>query len=363
MSPANLGGKRAGLVLNPRAQFGLARQLHSPGGVPLGELSSFVSGLYFRGKMTYAQAFGRGPEGLPGALVISPSEGLRFLHERVTIDRLVAWSKVPIDERNPSYTEPLIAHATALEQSLGARARFVLLGSVASDKYVKPLLGVFGDRLLFPSEFIGRGDMSRGALLLRAARAGRELEYAPIRGAVRRGPRARRIAALAVQAPKAFDGLELVILVGLPGSGKTTFFRQRFERTHVHVSKDVLRAEGRSTRLQSELVRQGLSARRSLVIDNTNASVEERASLIAEARRNGARVVGYYFSAGVRSSIARNRQRQGRAKVPNVGIYATARRLVEPGRAEGFDELYTVDTLGDLRFEVAPTSELVDESG
>src|SRR5262249_49514105 len=153
----------------PAATFPLAQQLHSPEGVPLGDLFSFVSGLYFRGKMTYAQAFGRGPNGLAGALVISPSEGLRFLHERMTLARLRGWSKVPIDEGNRRFTEPLVAHAAALDRAHGAKTRFVLLGSVATDKYVQPLAGVFGDRLLFPSDFAGRGDMSRGSLLLRAA--------------------------------------------------------------------------------------------------------------------------------------------------------------------------------------------------
>jgi hypothetical protein len=158
--------------------------------VPLGEVYSFVSGLYFRGKMTYAETFGRPPPGLAGALVISPGEGLRFLYEPVTLERLRAWAAVPIGERNRSFTEPLVAHAAALERAHGATTRFVLLGSVASDKYVRPLTRVFGDHLLFPPEFVGRGDMSRGALLLRAARAGRELGYAPVEGAQRHGPRA-----------------------------------------------------------------------------------------------------------------------------------------------------------------------------
>jgi hypothetical protein len=148
-----------------------------------------VSGLYFRGKATYAEAFGRPPPGLSGGLVISPGEGLRFLRERITLERLRAWAGVPIDERNRRFTEPLVRHARALERAHGARTRFVLLGSVATDKYVHPLTAVFGEHLLFPPEFVGRGDMSRGALLLRAARAGRELAYAPVDGASRHGPR------------------------------------------------------------------------------------------------------------------------------------------------------------------------------
>jgi hypothetical protein len=181
-------------VFNPNAQFPLARQLHSPGGAQLGPLFSFVSGLYFRGKMTYAQRFGRPPPGLAGGLVISPGEGLRFLNEPLTIDKLRAWAKVDIDAANPRFTEPLVEHAVALERAYGAVTRFVLLGSVASDKYVRPLTRVFGDHLQFPPDFIGRGDMSRGALLLRCAREGRELEYAPLEGAQRHGPRAPGVA-------------------------------------------------------------------------------------------------------------------------------------------------------------------------
>ena len=194
MSPANLGGERTELVTSPRAKFALARRLQSPAGAPLGELFSFVSSLYFRGKVAYAAAFGRPPPGIPGALVITPGEGLRFLHEPVTLDRLARFIDVPVDARDPRFTEPLLAHAAALDRAHGRTTRFVLLGSIASDKYVGPLLGVFGEKLLFPPAFVGRGDMSRGGLLLRAARAGEELAYAPIAGAVRRGPRPARLA-------------------------------------------------------------------------------------------------------------------------------------------------------------------------
>jgi hypothetical protein len=193
LSPANLGGPRAELVLNPHADFLLARQLRS-GVAPLGDVFSFVSSLYFRGKVAYAAAFARPPPGLPGALVITPGEGLRFLHERLTIERLRSWATVPIDARDARFTEPLVNHAVALARAHGATTRFVLLGSVASNKYVEPLVSILGRHLLFPPDFVGRGDMSRGGLLLRAARAGRELSYAPIEGAARRGPRPARLA-------------------------------------------------------------------------------------------------------------------------------------------------------------------------
>lgn len=185
------------MLLNPRAAFPLARELRSHEGAPLADVFSFVSGLYFRGKATYARAFGRLPGETRGGLVISPSEGLKFLHERVTAERLTHWANVPIDARNPAFTEPLVGHCHELLRVMGENARYVLLGSVATNKYVEPLTQVLHARLLFPIEFVGRGDMSRGALLLAAARSGNELEYAPVTGSPRHGPRARGVSARA----------------------------------------------------------------------------------------------------------------------------------------------------------------------
>ena len=194
LSPANLAGKRAQLVLRRDARFELAEQLRSREGAPLGAVYAFISGLYFRGKKTYAEAFGRLPGQLSGGLVITPGEGLRGLDERVTVDRLERWAAVSVDADHAPFSGPLVRDAAALAKVHGDRLRVVLLGSVATDKYARPLGSVFGSRLLFPSDFVGRGDMSRGALLLRAAREGRELPYVPLEGAVRRGPRAPGVA-------------------------------------------------------------------------------------------------------------------------------------------------------------------------
>ncbi len=125
--------------------------------------------------------------------MIAPGEGLRHVHERVTLARLREAAEIEVDERNPRFTEPLVADAKALGAA-APEARFVLLGSVATDKYVSPLLAALGERLLFPIDFVGRGDMSRGALLLQAVRAGRELPYGPVAAAARRGGRAPRVA-------------------------------------------------------------------------------------------------------------------------------------------------------------------------
>lgn len=180
LSPAKLAGERGRLLLSGNSQFPLAQKLRSREGAPLGEIFSFVSGLYFRGKATYASAFAQAPNGSPAAFVMTAGGGLCRLDEPVGLERLRGWSSVAVDAKNPHFTAPLLRQATALLDSHPESARFVLLGSIASDKYVSPLLEIFGERLLYPREFLGRGDMSRGSLLLRAVRDGRELEYEPV---------------------------------------------------------------------------------------------------------------------------------------------------------------------------------------
>jgi hypothetical protein len=162
-------------------------------GVPLGEVFSFLSGLYFRGKLAYAEAFATPPSGLPGVYVITPSEGLRLHDEPTDLERLRRFAQVDIASADARYHGPLRRDARALAEMLDATCEVVLLGSVATAKYVDPLAETFGDRLCFPAEFVGRGDMSRGGLLLRCVRAGRELRYVPVAGAVRRGPRPARL--------------------------------------------------------------------------------------------------------------------------------------------------------------------------
>jgi hypothetical protein len=192
LSPANAGGERMALVLSPRARFALAHAVQADG-APLGEVFQFASGLYFRGKLAYARAFARPPPGVPGAVVIAPGAGLVSTETLVRAADLRAFAAVPVDAREPRFRGPLERDARALADALGADGEVVLLGSVASPKYVEPLLGVFGARLLFPPEFVGRGDMSRGGLLLRAVRAGSELACGPVAGAVVHGPRPPRL--------------------------------------------------------------------------------------------------------------------------------------------------------------------------
>ncbi len=133
--------------------------------------------------------------------------------------------------------------------------------------------------------------------------------------------------------------LELIVFVGLPGAGKTTYFRAHYEATHAHVSKDLWPNARRRDDRQLREIEQALAAGKSVVVDNTNPSPEVRAPLIALGRRHGARIVAVYFETDVRTAIMRNRQREGRGRVPDVAIFTTKKKLVPPAAEEGFDEV------------------------
>ncbi len=194
LSPARLDGKRARMLLSPRARFPLALAVASPGGAPLGDVFSFLSGLYFRGKLAYATKFAKPPSRVPAALIITTQRGLWSPNEHVRRADLESFSQVDLSKADDRFRGPLRDDADALRKRLNADSRVVLLGSIASDKYVDPLIEVFGERLVFPIDFVGRGDMSRGGLMLRSAQSGLELEYAPVAGAVRHGARPPKLA-------------------------------------------------------------------------------------------------------------------------------------------------------------------------
>jgi len=198
LSPANCGGIRAKRVVSDAAQFPLAEQLRTSAGASLGEVFSFVSGLYFRGKLAYARRFTCPPDPTDrvvagGILVITPNAGLRAADVAVTRESIQAFAGEPIDLTNDRYRRPLEQGARALGASIGPDCDVVLLGSIASGKYIEVLLPIFGERLLFPPSFIGRGDMSRGGLMLRCAASGEELDYIPVGGAIRQGKRPPRL--------------------------------------------------------------------------------------------------------------------------------------------------------------------------
>ena len=194
LSPANCNGRRARQAMSPNATFELAQALRSDQGAPLGDFFAFISQLYFRGKLTYARRFAQPPDAAnplvgSGIYVITPTAGLRSPDTLITHAAVRAFASGDIDVDNRNYRRPLESSARALAGEIGPDCDVVLLGSVASPKYVDILTAVFGGRLLFPAEFVGRGDMSRGGLLLRHASAGEELVYVPVVGATRHGAR------------------------------------------------------------------------------------------------------------------------------------------------------------------------------
>ncbi len=192
LSPARAGGPRYEMLLREEARFDLAVKVRE-GTATVGEIYSFISGLYFRGKITYAEAFPAAPPGIPPALVIVPGAGLVPPNTPIAIEQLRAIADIPVDESNPTYRDALMHGARLLDQHAGRACLYVLLGSVASGKYTGPLLEIFGERLVFPADFVGRGDMSRGGLLLRCARSGIELPYVPVQGAALHGSRPPRL--------------------------------------------------------------------------------------------------------------------------------------------------------------------------
>jgi len=149
--------------------------------------------------------------------------------------------------------------------------------------------------------------------------------------------------------------LECVILIGLPGAGKSSLYREKFARTHVHVSKDLWPKATKREDRQREMIDDALAGGRSVVIDNTNPTRAERAALIRVAHAHKARVIGYFFDVNTRTAVARNAERTGPAKVPNVAIFTAAKRLQPPSLAEGFDQLFRVEIAKDRSLQISET--------
>jgi len=195
--------------MSARASSLLAEELRSDRGAPLGDLFAFISGLYFRGKLTYARRFAAPPDrGNPivgrGVHIITSSSGLREPDTRITRDAVRAFASADVHPENVKYRRPLERSARAIAREIGPDCDVVLLGSIATPKYTNILLDVFGPQLRFPIDFVGRGDMSRGGLLLRKAEAGEELEYAPVAGSNLHGARPPKLPPL----PRRIAGLQ-----------------------------------------------------------------------------------------------------------------------------------------------------------
>ena len=174
------------MIMNPKAQFPLACRLRSDDPPSLGEVFTFPSGLYFRGKLAYANAFSAS---YSEVLETTPTRGLVPAATLIGSDDLREFAEVDIQADDPRYPMTLARDVKQLAKSLGHKANVVVLGSVATGKYVDVLLAELGMRLVFPADFVGRGDISRGGLLLRNAVDRIELNYVAVEGAVRRGKR------------------------------------------------------------------------------------------------------------------------------------------------------------------------------
>jgi predicted kinase len=148
--------------------------------------------------------------------------------------------------------------------------------------------------------------------------------------------------------------MELILLIGLQAAGKTTFYRQRFADSHTHISMDLLRNNPRPAQRQAQLLEQALQAGHSVILDNTNPTIEVRAPLIWLGKQYSSTIIGYYFPPDVAASIKRNAEREGKAKVPPVAIYATRKKLQPPSNAEGLDAIYSVRIAEDGAFQVQP---------
>jgi predicted kinase len=151
--------------------------------------------------------------------------------------------------------------------------------------------------------------------------------------------------------------MELMIFIGLQASGKSTFFRKHFAATHAHVSKDLMRNNKNPARRQAQLIEAALQAGHSVVVDNTNPTVEERASLIQLGHAYDAEIISYYFESLLSDCLERNQQRSGKARVPDVAIYATIKKLQRPSYAEGFHKLFCVKISDNSGFEVCAWTE------
>jgi hypothetical protein len=194
LSPAYAGGRRAQMILSERAQFELAQKLRSKQGATIAEVFTFLSGLYFRGKIAYANAFARSINRDCAVFVITPTRGLVDARSTITLSDLREFAAVDIDESEPRYRKPLEKTVRQLARTLPRDCDIVLLGSIATGKYVDVFLKHFKERLRFPADFVGRGDMSRGGLMLRCAADRQELRYISVAGTVLNGKRPPKLA-------------------------------------------------------------------------------------------------------------------------------------------------------------------------
>ena len=192
LSPANCNGLRARWVLKKNSRSELALRLRSSG-VPLGEVFTYLSALYFRGKLAYAQAYAAPPPACPGVWIITPTAGLVPHDLLIQLPKLRGFGRVPIHLKNRLYCSSLRRSARKLAADIGPNCDLILLGSIGTGKYLDILAPIFGSRLRIPAEFVGLGDMSRGGLLLRCVRENRQLNYIDAASVTTPGPKRSRV--------------------------------------------------------------------------------------------------------------------------------------------------------------------------
>jgi predicted kinase len=151
---------------------------------------------------------------------------------------------------------------------------------------------------------------------------------------------------------------ECAILIGLPGAGKTAFYHARLSQTHVLVSKDLFPPASNRQQRMLQAITAALDSGRSVAVDNTNPSRDDRGPIIELARTRGVRVVAYHVRATTREAVARNEGRTGRGRVPKVAIFTVAKRLEPPAADEGFDSVCDVIPKAGLEFEVVQAAPL-----
>jgi len=150
--------------------------------------------------------------------------------------------------------------------------------------------------------------------------------------------------------------VEAILLIGIPGSGKSSFYREQFYATHLRINRDMLKTKRR----EGALIEACLKIQQRFVLDNVNGTREDRSAVITAAHAARFRVIGYFFQVSTRVAVARNKERTGKAQIPLVGIFGAYRRLEPPSRAEKFDELFLVTIGTDRNFVInsAPAGSL-----
>lgn len=131
----------------------------------------------------------------------------------------------------------------------------------------------------------------------------------------------------------------MIIFTGIQASGKSTFYKERFFRTHMRISMDMLNTRNK----EQKFLDLCFSLHQRVVVDNTNPAGIDRRRYIEQAKNNKYKVIGFYFQSKIEDAIKRNSNRVGKECIPEIGIRSTSRKLELPSFDEGFDELYYVE--------------------